>query len=83
MAALERSLAMRLINVYTLKLEELWDENVKDYAILSHRCEDGEASFAGMQNLALASNMKGFVKSQKSCEHAVNDGYNYAWVDAC
>jgi Heterokaryon incompatibility protein (HET) len=74
---------MRLTNAHTLKLEEVWDENVKEYAILSHRWEDGEVSFQNMQNPAVASNMKGFAKIQKSCEHAVNDGYDYVWVDTC
>lgn len=36
-----------------------------------------------MQNLALASKMKGFGKIQKSCEQAVKDGYSYVWVDTC
>ena len=74
---------MRLINAHHLKLEEVRDENVKEYAILSHRWEDGEVSFLDMQSPAVASKMKGFAKIQKSCEHAINDGYNYAWVDTC
>ncbi|OBT94247.1 hypothetical protein VE01_07792 [Pseudogymnoascus verrucosus] len=40
-------------------------------------------SFQDMQNLALASNMKGFGKIRKSCEQAVRDGYSYVWVDTC
>lgn len=74
---------MWLIDAHTLKLEEVWDENVKEYAILSHRWEDGEVSFQQMQNPAVASNMTGFAKIQKTCEHAINDGYNYVWVDTC
>ncbi|OCL13228.1 HET-domain-containing protein, partial [Glonium stellatum] len=74
---------MRLINARTLKLEEVWDENVKKYAILSHRWEDGEVTFQDMENIAVASKMKGFEKIQKSCEHAIIDGLDYAWVDTC
>lgn len=74
---------MRLINAKTLELEEIWGENENAYAILSHRWEGGEVSFKDMQNLALASEMKGFDKIQKSCEQAVNDGYSYMWVDTC
>jgi hypothetical protein len=44
-ATQEQPFAMQLINAYTLKLEEVWDENVKEYAILSYRWEDGEVSF--------------------------------------
>lgn len=32
-------LYMWLINAHTLKLEEVWSENIKQYAILSHRWE--------------------------------------------
>lgn len=74
---------MWLINAHTLKLEEVWGESVKEYAILSHRWEDGEVSFQDMQNPAMASTKKGFAKIRKSCEHAVNDGYNNVWVDTC
>lgn len=74
---------MWLINAHTLQLEEVWGENVKEYAILSHRWEDGEVSFQDMQNPAVATTKKGFAKIRKSCEHAVNDGYNNVWVDTC
>ncbi|MCJ1271842.1 hypothetical protein MMC22_011747 [Lobaria immixta] len=74
---------MWLIDAHTLKLEEVWDENVKEYAILSHRWEDGEVSFQQMQNPGVASSLTNFAKIQNSCEHAVSDGYNYVWVDTC
>ena len=74
---------MRLINAHTRKLEEVWDENVKKYAILSHRWENGEVSYHDMQNPAGASNMKGFAKILKACDHTVSDGYDYVWVDTC
>ena len=41
---------MRLINAHTLKLEEVWDETVEQYAILSHRWENAEVSFHDMQD---------------------------------
>ena len=74
---------MWLIDAHNLKLEEVWDENVKEYAILSHRWEDGEVSFQQIQNPAVASSLTNFAKIRKSCEHAVSDGYNYVWVDTC
>lgn len=74
---------MRLINAQTYKLEEFLDENEKKYAILSHRWEGEEVSFGDMQIPAKAVNMKGFAKIRNSCEHAVNDGYGYVWVDTC
>ncbi len=74
---------MRLINVLSLELEEVFDDNKTKYAILSHRWEDEEVSFRDMQDLAVASTMKGFVKIQSSCKQARNDGYKYVWVDTC
>lgn len=74
---------MRLINTHTLKLEEVKDESVKKYAILSHRWEDGEVGFGDMQDLAVASNMKGYEKIQKARKQAVSDGNDYLWVDTC
>lgn len=74
---------MWLINAHTRKLEGFWNENVKEYAILSHRWGDDEVSFRDIQDIAVASNMKGFAKIQKACEHAVNDGIKYLSVDTC
>lgn len=74
---------MRLINAHTLKLNDVRDENIERFAILSHRWEDGEVSFQEMQNPTAASNMKGFMKIQKSCQHAVKSSCNYVWVDTC
>ena len=75
---------MRLINARTLQMEEVWHENAKEYSILLHRWLDhGEVSFQNIQNLEVASTMEGFAKIQKSCEHAVKDGFDYVWVDTC
>lgn len=79
----EKKLAMRLINVHSFEVEEVWDESVKEYAILSHRWEDDEVSFRDMQDLAVASTMEGFAKIQRSCDHAQKDGYSHVWVDTC
>ena len=74
---------MRLVNSHTLRLEEVQDENAKKYAILSHRWEADEVSFQDMQDPVMASNKKGFMKIQKSCEHALKVGIEYVWVDTC
>ena len=74
---------MRLINVHSLRLEEVWNESEKKYAILSHRWGDGEVSFSDFQNLELASSMQGFSKIRQACEHAKGDGLEYVWVDTC
>jgi hypothetical protein len=74
---------MWLINARTFTIEEVWNESVKEYAILSHRWEDDEVSFQNIQNLDTASCMKGFTKIKNSCEQALKDGYGYVWVDTC
>lgn len=74
---------MRLINAHSLQLEEVWDENEKQYAILSHRWEDGDVGFFQMQDLVAASEWKGFTKIRKVCKQALRDGYSHVWVDTC
>lgn len=67
---------MRLINLHTLNLEEIWDQDAIKYAIPLHRREDGELSFQVMQNSAVACNTEGSAKIQNSCEHAVDDSHD-------
>ncbi|KAI4276457.1 MAG: hypothetical protein LQ337_002473 [Flavoplaca oasis] len=74
---------MWLINAHTWKLEEVWSEDVKDYAILSHRWQEEEVSFKDMQNTAMASQKQGFSKIKSSCDLALHNGYDYVWVDTC
>ena len=74
---------MRLINVHTLELEEFHDENGAEYAILSHKWEDGEVSHRDIQDLEVAKRRKGYARTLKSCENAKTDGCSYVWVDTC
>ena len=76
---------MRLINAYTLKLEEYLDDKVRPYAILSHRWSKSEMSLVDMQSLRLRkpANSQGFLKINYACEQAIRDGYHYLWVDTC
>ncbi|KAL8982048.1 MAG: hypothetical protein Q9205_003337 [Flavoplaca limonia] len=74
---------MWLINAHTWKLEEVWSEEVKTYAILSHRWQEEEVSFKDMQNITMASKKQGFSKIKNSCDLALRDGYDYVWVDTC
>ena len=74
---------MWLINARTLQLEQVWGERNVKYAILSHRWEDEEVSFRDMQNLAVATKLKGFAKIRQSCELALKDRQEYVWIDTC
>ncbi|KAL8992573.1 MAG: hypothetical protein Q9169_006995 [Polycauliona sp. 2 TL-2023] len=74
---------MWLINVHTKHLEEVWVEEVKEYAILSHRWQDDEITFKDMQNPDAAAERPQFSKIAGVCELAGQDGYGYVWVDTC
>src|SRR5436309_3001846 len=73
---------MRLLNTRTLKLREFVD-NAPPYAILSHCWEEEEVVFADLSNLDEAKTKKGFEKLQKTCEQALNDDFDYVWIDTC
>ena len=73
---------MRLLDVRTLELKTFVD-NIPPYAILSHCWEDEEVVFSDIAHLEQAKNKKGFAKIEKTCELAVADGLEYAWVDTC
>lgn len=73
---------MRLLNATTFKLEEFFDENLPQYAILSHRWQEDEVSFQDMQN-GIATAKAGFRKIKLICEEAVRRMLRYVWVDTC
>lgn len=73
---------MRLINTSSLELEAFNDEQDVEYAILSHRWEDGEVSLQDF----VASNSKttrGFTKIKCACSKAQEHGWKYMWIDTC
>lgn len=74
---------MRLINTTTFRFE-FFAGDVPPYAILSHTWGDEEVIFQDLQaGPEAASARKGFNKIRRCCEQAVNDGYEWAWVDTC
>ncbi|KAI3327073.1 HET-domain-containing protein [Xylariaceae sp. AK1471] len=73
---------MRLINTHTFCLEEFLNENGLQYAILSHRWEDGEVTLQDMES-GCAQGKQGYVKIKNFCEQARRDDLSYAWVDTC
>ncbi|EQB50441.1 HET domain-containing protein [Colletotrichum gloeosporioides Cg-14] len=74
---------MWLINTKTLRLEEIVDPSSVDYAILSHTWGDNEVSFKDMKRLSRAKEKTGFVKISKTCELALKQDLQYAWIDTC
>lgn len=73
---------MRLLNAHTFKLKTFFN-NIPPYAILSHCWEDEEVVFSDLDDLEQARKKKGFAKLQKTCELAIEDGFEYAWIDTC
>ena len=73
---------MRLVNSNSIELEEVPDDQIPRYAILSHRWQEDEVSFQDMQS-ASAVNRLGYKKLKMCCDQAAKDGIEYAWVDTC
>jgi len=74
---------MRLINAKTYELREFFDHDIPLYAILSHTWGPDEVSLYDMQNLESARRRQGFEKIQYTCQQAIRDGWDWAWVDTC
>ncbi|EME50300.1 hypothetical protein DOTSEDRAFT_145060, partial [Dothistroma septosporum NZE10] len=54
-----------------------------EYAILSHTWDDEEVTFDDMQNLEAARMKQGFKKIELTCKQALEDDFQYVWVDTC
>jgi hypothetical protein len=81
---------MRLLNTQSLELSRPYvPREVPDYAILSHRWDTEEVTFADISNasiLELHSRLRaktGFAKIQGACQLAYKDGYEWIWIDSC
>jgi hypothetical protein len=74
---------MRLINCKTLELEQFFNPDIPDYAILSHTWGSDEVTFADALHQAPATARSGYRKIQFICKQAVQDGLQYAWIDTC
>ncbi|EMT72167.1 Vegetative incompatibility protein HET-E-1 [Fusarium odoratissimum] len=73
---------MRLVNTQTIQLEFLNDDNVPDYAILSHTWEQEEVLFHDMGRDS-AKLKKGYAKLESCCHVARENGFGYIWDDTC
>lgn len=67
---------MRLLNVYTLGVEEFNTQQVPSYAILSHRWGEEEVLLQDIQKKHVGS-LKGYPKILGCCEQARKDGFEY------
>jgi hypothetical protein len=73
---------MRLINCSTLQLEEFFGDKTPRYAILSHAWGHDEVSFADL-SFGQPTTRSGYKKIEFTCQQALRDGLNYAWIDTC
>ncbi|OBZ69667.1 hypothetical protein A0H81_10442 [Grifola frondosa] len=53
------------------------------YAILSHRWRRDEVLFRDIQDLPHAKTLKGYSKVSHACAKAVEDGFDWIWIDTC
>lgn len=75
---------MRLINATTLKLVTFNNEQqLPPYAILSHRWIDGEEVLYKDLLKTRNQHLGGWWKIRLCCSQAIDDGFEYAWVDTC
>lgn len=75
---------MRLINTETLKLDQFFDSQIPEYAILSHTWERDELTYQDMQKLVPHIQQKaGYMKAVDCCKLARAQGYKYIWIDTC
>ncbi|KAK4450903.1 hypothetical protein QBC34DRAFT_401828 [Podospora aff. communis PSN243] len=76
---------MRLIKTDSLELVE-FVERIPPYVILSHTWGQEELTCQDLltpSSRALAKKKAGYAKIAGCCARAVDDGYDYAWVDTC
>lgn len=74
---------MRLIHSKTLAVEDFMDEDVPEYAILSHLWATEEMTFQDMQASLRPTHKRGWNKVKRACEQALKDGLTYVWADTC
>jgi len=73
---------MRLINTTTLQLAgPFLTAELPPYAILSHTWGPDELCYQDMSNMTQHMHKRGFLKMQRFCQRALQDGYLYGWVD--
>ena len=75
---------MRLIHVHTRELQEFYDADIPQYAILSHRwgSVDDEVLHSDYTN-GLKGDRPGFRKINNFCNVAAELDYEWVWVDTC
>lgn len=74
---------MRLVNVDTLKLQEFSEEDIPQYAILSHRWGSEELSFREVYENRIDGSKDGYNKLLMASAIAAKYNVYYLWLDTC
>ncbi|KUJ18685.1 HET-domain-containing protein [Mollisia scopiformis] len=73
---------MRLLHASTISLEEISENKIPPYAILSHTWENDEVSFQDMEG-GSPTEKEGYSKVKFACQQALSESLEYVWVDTC
>ncbi|PMD14471.1 HET-domain-containing protein [Hyaloscypha hepaticicola] len=73
---------MRLLNVYTMKLEEYFGSRIPDYAILSHCWGEEEVTFSDINGPDWREK-RGAQKIEYGTSQCQKDNISYIWIDTC
>lgn len=74
---------MYLLDAKNFTLHGFSEPNIPQYAILSHRWDTVEISFADIQNNTDVQKTAAFSKIRGCCTQAIEDGWSYVWIDSC
>jgi hypothetical protein len=73
---------MRLLNVKSLELQQFVDSKIPQYVILSHTWGDEEVLFEDLLS-GQTVDKKGYPKIRGYCKRALEDGFDWVWIDSC
>ncbi|KAF2203847.1 HET-domain-containing protein, partial [Delitschia confertaspora ATCC 74209] len=73
---------MRVLNTSTFQLEYFIRYPPDHYAILSHTWDVEEITFDDIHK-PHAKSMAGYSKVERCCQQALQDGFQYVWIDTC
>lgn len=81
---------MRLLHTRRWEFREFYDDDIPDYAILSHRWEEDELTYQDARSRSshwwqseVISLTKGERKVLEARKQADSDGYEWIWIDTC
>lgn len=78
---------MRLLHCRTLELEDYFQNAAPSYTILSHTWEKEELTCQEILNIhgshEYAKKKAGYLKIVNCCKQAIEDGFEYVWIDTC